>query len=814
MLFTNRNTPKKPNVISASNNKDTTNMNSSTGSGGKLVYEVKVDKRKRRYPKENIGIHPQNYSSTAHTKSPIVFGLRKDAVMNFVHIDLPKPVQKLPIKTTKKRKENTITNVVKTPVSTDPIEIKKWIEQCIHAKVAKLSTPKEVSEIVEKSLLQKIPKQLTLEEIQKEIQQKIPKQLTLEEIQKEIQQKIPKQLTLEEIQKEIHKNDSLVDSKIKGIQNEIQQKIPKQLTLEEIQNEIHKNDSLVDSKIKEIQNGLNSLADPNSIIESYVNSKLQELPNKTTVEELVNTYLEKTIDEASIVETTEDENEDDTCAKTKFEQLIEPAVARIVQRILKYDYSDKEYFTPDDDTKSVNLDIQYDEVYDYENQENGHFQAPSVEYKIKAPENAKPRPSILNPMLSSTLGVPTDSPDLTMDVVYKKEEPILYENELRSEFRSSRKWIRMGSGIEKGSVLDICMDRSNRRVYIVGHFKHVNRVAMENIAVYDMNIKGWHHVGDGIPGLATCITIYESSQILFVGGLFTKVGKGENQIAANNIAAYYILQKKWVNLGEGLNRECSTLYFDEENEKLYAGGSFTHSGDQKLNYVGIYDLATNQWTALYNGEINGPCRTVMKIDQDLYLGGLFTHAGTSDCHVSYVTKYDLSTNTWTSLAGGLQGYCNALAYDPEEKAVYVGGTFTSVGDRTNSQDAHHIAKFYVDHQKWDTMLGGVNNVVNSLYFDTTHKCLYVGGNFTSTFENTTVVNRIAIYTPYTQKWNPLPNHFPHCKISQEDDGSDNVGLNGVCKVLSLDKKSLFIAGSFQIAGNITANSIVRYVVHR
>ena len=38
MLFTNRNTPKKPNVISASNNKVTTNTNSSTGSGGKLVY--------------------------------------------------------------------------------------------------------------------------------------------------------------------------------------------------------------------------------------------------------------------------------------------------------------------------------------------------------------------------------------------------------------------------------------------------------------------------------------------------------------------------------------------------------------------------------------------------------------------------------------------------------------------------------------------------------------------------------------------------------------------------------------------------------
>ena len=377
----------------------------------------------------------------------------------------------------------------------------------------------------------------------------------------------------------------------------------------------------------------------------------------------------------------------------------------------------------------------------------------------------------------------------------------------------------MGNGIEKGSVLDVAMDRGNRRVYIAGHFKHVNRVAMENIAVYDINLRGWSQLGGGISGLVTCIAIYEKSQIIFVGGLFSKVGgKGDDQVQAVNVAAYYVKQKRWTALGDGLNRECSTLYFDESSETLYAGGSFTQSGTVPIHYVGLYDLASNTWSGLKNGELNGPCRTLCKVDKDLYLGGLFTHAGMghSDIYVSYVARYSMETNTWSSLSGGLQGYCNALAYDAVENAIYVGGTFTSVGDREYAQTAHHIAKYYVEHQKWDTMGGGVNNVVNSLCFDSTHNSLYIGGTFTALHEDagTTVVNRIANYIPYTQKWQALPNHFPRCKVSQEDEGNDNVGLNGVCKVLSMDRKSLFIAGSFQIAGNITANSIVRYVIDR
>ena len=925
MLFTNRNTP--------SNKK---NGNGLEGGSGALVYQSnKVRSKRTRYSdgvEKSIKNSKNNVQYVAKIGNPVSFGLNTDKTPSLTFVKTTNDAITVSSaatvqNTSKTKKTKTVTRRLKSPptapTSTNPDDIKSWIESCIKDKVSRVTNNQEVIELIntqletkipkglsvqdveillrnnmpkhlslseiedlvqsklskfisledvqkeieQKILNQKIPKSITLEDVQKEIDQKVISKIPkledvqkeidqkilnqkipkLEDIQKEIDQKIPKSITLEDVQKEIdqkveHNIIPKIPSiptipKMEDIQKEIDQKIlnqkiPKSITLEDVQKEI---DQKVFPKIpkmeevqKEIQSCLNTLADPKQIVESYVKLKLKELPTQETIGKIVENYLESKIREKEdIVEAKKKENpdeddEDEDEEKTYFEELIEPAVARIVQRILKYDYSGKEYLSTDhpheQDEKSFNIDIQYDEVYDYKQQERGQFEAPVVEYKMEK------LPTMKNPLHQrrvSELGMeqykqPTEDVSVDLSTVYQKEEVVQYENELRSEFRSSRKWVRLGNGIDKGSVLDLTMDKTRRKVYIVGSFKHVNKVAMENIAVYDINIRGWHHVGNGVSGLVTSITIYEKSQILFIGGLFSKVGKGENQVQAQNIAAYYIQQNRWVNLGEGLNRECTTLYFDEAEEKLYAGGSFTQSGSQPLHYVGIYDLATNTWKPLNNGELNGPCRSLLKVENGLYLGGLFTHAGMghSEIYVSYLAHYNLETSSWSSLSGGLQGYCNTIAYDPTEKALYVGGTFTSVGEREKAEDAHHVAKYYLEHQRWDTMVQGVNNVVHSLCFDTTNNCLYVGGNFTSTHDGNIVVNRIVRYDPYNQKWIPLENHFPRCKVSIEDEGNNNVGLNGVCKVLNIDKKSLFIAGSFQIAGNITANSIVRYVLQR
>jgi hypothetical protein len=328
--------------------------------------------------------------------------------------------------------------------------------------------------------------------------------------------------------------------------------------------------------------------------------------------------------------------------------------------------------------------------------------------------------------------------------------------------------------------------------------------------MYDIKNKQWCGVGNGVPTIASCLCIDDINNVLYVGGVFSKVGKGENSIQVKNIAAYYINEKRWLPLGDGLNRECCSMILDNDTRKLYAVGSFTQSGTKKVQYIGEYDIEKDEWNSLKGGDVNGPCRCIIKPNaNDIYVGGLFTHAGTSDIHVSYVAKYDLKKDTWSDLLGGLQGYCNDLSFDKEDNSIYVGGTFSSVGSYDNMLESNNIAKFHIEHQIWDNMNGGVNNVVNSIYMGK-DGYLYVGGIFTHSHDDMRL-NSIGKYDTQKMKWLPLENSFVKMKTDNE---SDNIGVNGPCKVISMDEKSLFVAGKFEIAGNITANSIVRYMLTR
>lgn len=491
--------------------------------------------------------------------------------------------------------------------------------------------------------------------------------------------------------------------------------------------------------------------------------------------------------------------------KTRFEKIIEPAVARIIHRVMAYDQIEEV-----DAPLEGNVEWNHDDVYDGTKAEENHFRN----------VDELNRTGIDNPMYTFD---PTPKPVtakhdeeqvVELGSLYKKEEVVMYQNELRTGAHKNRRWTRFGNGVEAGSVIDIFLDKQNRKIYIAGHFKHVNRVPMENIAVYDMNIKQWKHVGEGIPQVATSIAVDEENERVFVGGLFSKVGKGENEIEANNIAMFCVKENKWHRLCNGLNRDCTSIVYDSTENKLYAGGSFTHSGSKMLRYVGVYDFETQEWSGLPGGTVNGACRILVKPNADeLYLGGLFTHADNENIHVSYIAKYHLRTHKWSSLSGGLQGYCNAISYDSNHQCLYVGGTFTNVGTTEKSIDAHHVAKYDMNTQKWDNMDGGLNNIVQSIFYDDTNDVVYVGGTFTQTFEDGMLLNYIAKYDPNTSKWHSLENHFSHAPRPKEDEDSDNIGLNGVCKMISMDNKSLFIAGKFQIAGNITANSIARYALN-
>lgn len=528
-------------------------------------------------------------------------------------------------------------------------------------------------------------------------------------------------------------------------------------------------------------------------VSDIIDTKIEGLSMK----QIVDKYLKEII---NMGEDTENENNEE--AKTKFEEIIEPAVARIIYRVMKYDQVD--------DTENmnvpINLDVDYGEVY-----HSGLEQQENVKQQTEEELHSNGNKSCYNPMYSNEPTQHEETELVEMGSVYKKDDEsyMFQNNELRTKDFKNRRWSNFGNGVEIGSVIDIFLDNKNKKIYIAGHFKHVNRIPIENIAVYDLTLKQWKHVGEGIPNVATSIAVDDENEVVYVGGVFSSVGKGESKIKANNIACFHVRENKWYALGEGLNRDCTSIIYDAFDKKIYAAGSFTESGSKSMKYVGIYDIDRKEWNPLDGGSINGPCRVMLKNKNDLYLGGLFTHVEDQE-HVSYVAKYNIINKVWTGFSGGVQGYCNAIAYDSGANVLYVGGTFTNAGGTMNSiVTVNHIGKYNMTTEEWSEMDGGLNNVVHSIYIDEPRACLYVGGTFTHTFDSDVCLNHIAKFDINLQKWKPLENTFNAIAEPQQ-----SVGLNGLCKMISMDKKSLFIAGSFKGAGNITANSIVRYALER
>ena len=571
---------------------------------------------------------------------------------------------------------------------------------------------------------------------------------------------------------EIIKNEvKHIQESIKGLQTTIHQ-LPFEQKLEETV-----------KKLKEEWNG--RWKEHASNIENIEKKSLHMEVVEKTVEEFIENYFKeiKRLEEEVVIDDDLEE------AQTRFEETIEPAVARIFQRVMKYDsHHESNVDIGFDDTKE---ELEYDSVHKNED-------------KIASIEK-------YNPMYEVSSDVRHDSSNnVDIDSVYEKPDHIKFQNnELRNKKINNYKWIRLGNGIDNGMVHDLCMDSINRKIYISGSFQYVNHVPMKNLSVYDLHTKLWSNVGEGVPNLASCMVLDEEKQILYVGGIFNKVGN--RNVQAFNIAAYYIREQVWKALGNGLNRECSCMVLDKQNHKLYAGGSFTYSGKKKIHHIGIYDIVKNEWIPLDGGALNGPCRSLVKPTQDdLYVGGLFTHAGKNDLHVSYIAKYNINTKEWSDLNGGLQGYCNTMAYNAKYHKLYAGGTFTSCGMGDNTINSNHIAQYNTETSKWENMNGGLNSVVNSLQCDNTNTFLYIGGGFTHTRDDNVLLNHIAKYNIQTQIFQPLENQF----VKDNDNESDNIGTNGQCKVLSVDSNSLLVAGKFQIAGNITANSIARYIIKR
>ena len=344
-------------------------------------------------------------------------------------------------------------------------------------------------------------------------------------------------------------------------------------------------------------------------------------------------------------------------------------------------------------------------------------------------------------------------------------------------------WSALGIGFD-ASCNALAVD-ANGNVYAGGYFekaltsfgdvKEVNYVAR-------WNGSEWLPLGKGVDGPVHVLAVDKSNRYIYVGGDFSNAYNSNGVfISTPNIARWDKLTGTWSALGSGLDGKCTAILVDDENNRIYAGGSYSKAGGVNANNIAYWD--GSKWNALGLG-LNSYCRAIaMDNEGNIFAGGRFTNAG--GISAVGVAKWDGSV--WSPLGSGLFGayqLCFAMTFDKNEGNLYVGGIFTKAGD----VDSKHIAMW--DGSSWQALGNGLSRFVYDMAADENSN-IYIAGWFNQ-IEGTTI--RMPFVTYWNGNWNAM---------------SEGVDTNTNALALGPDG-SVYVGGEFGIAGGVEARYIARW----
>jgi hypothetical protein len=285
-------------------------------------------------------------------------------------------------------------------------------------------------------------------------------------------------------------------------------------------------------------------------------------------------------------------------------------------------------------------------------------------------------------------------------------------------------WSKLGNSLSTtngtaGAVNAMILDTSNQTVYIGGSFASArdtsnNRgITVNNITKWDISRNVWRQFGtnsrNGTSGPVNAMALDSSNNQLYVGGLFTTSRDASNaSLSTNNITRWDLSRNIWNQFGNtkynGTSDVVYSLALDASNRQLYIGGNFTrvndvYNKDLSTNYVARWDLSNNLWRQLGNTKLNGTTGAVYGLlwsdnNKQLYVDGSFTAVNFKNNACSnYIARWDITNNLWKSLGNrryfeyishnGTDDIVYALAVDPSNRQLFVGGQFANVYDSSN-----------------------------------------------------------------------------------------------------------------------------------
>ena len=331
-----------------------------------------------------------------------------------------------------------------------------------------------------------------------------------------------------------------------------------------------------------------------------------------------------------------------------------------------------------------------------------------------------------------------------------------------------------------GDIKSIAIDNEGK-VFVGGDFSQIAGIQANNIAVWNGS---WSAMGQGTNGPVSSIAITPDNKV-YVGGTFETAGG----TTVNNIALWS--EGSWLPLTDstngtaGTNNEVRAISLDE-NGQVYIGGNFDSAGGRTAPRIAVWD--GNVWGTLGTGT-SGFVQAITVTPDHIYAGGNFAIAGNNT--VNRIARWNRSSGQWEALGLGLSGNVNAMALDGEY--LYVGGNFETASDQLDVNKIMNNVARWSENNGWEAMGDGtdvgVDNLVNSLTFDSTSSRLYVGGTFDIAGEDS--ANNIGIWseTVILPPNNPenanllYPNPFEHL-INVEVKNSSKVSINASLYTIS------------------------------
>ncbi|EKM54352.1 uncharacterized protein PHACADRAFT_123333 [Phanerochaete carnosa HHB-10118-sp] len=192
-----------------------------------------------------------------------------------------------------------------------------------------------------------------------------------------------------------------------------------------------------------------------------------------------------------------------------------------------------------------------------------------------------------------------------------------------------------------------------------------------------------------------------SREVVILGGNFSFISNSGG--TSQNIAIYDPVTAAISALeGNALNGSVRTVLV--VNDELYIGGEFTVQGTVFDGFA-AYDLALEQWDtvgaeALQNSGSTVVVRSTTQSPSQantLIVAGSFAQAGETPCRA--VCAYNTQSRTWSALGNGVQGEVAAVGYAGDNLDTIVIAGSLALADGTPS----NVAEFAISNDTWSAV---------------------------------------------------------------------------------------------------------------